>query len=157
MQWTDEENAGFTDGEPWLGVNPNYEEINAEAALDDEDSVFHYYRELIDLRDDHDILVYGSYDDLWPSHTDLWAYTRTLDDERLLVVLNFTSDDQHFRLPRAEETHAAPDYTDELPLHAGEVDDLDVELLIANYDDVETDPTEFDLRPWEARVYKLSE
>ncbi|SFL06929.1 oligo-1,6-glucosidase [Halogranum rubrum] len=158
MQWTDEEHAGFTDGEPWLAVNPNHEEINADTAREDDDSVFHYYRNLIALRDDDDVsdvLVYGSYDDLWPSHTDLWAYTRTLDDERLLVVLNFTSEDQQFRLPREDEDHAT--YADELPLHAGEVADLDTELLVSNYDeDVESDPTEFALRPWEARVYHLS-
>ena len=160
VQWTgDEEHGGFTDGEPWLGVNPNYDEINVETARADDDSVWHYYQQLIALRDDSeytDLLVYGSYDDLWPSHTELWAYTRTLDDDRLLVVLNFTSETQEFRLPRAEETHAAGDYRDDLPLHAGEVPDLDTELVVANYDVDDTDPTEFDLRPWEARVYRLS-
>jgi oligo-1,6-glucosidase len=146
MQWSDEEHAGFTDGEPWIGVNPNYEEINAARERDDPDSVWHYYRDLIALRGDYDVLVYGEYENYRPAHESLWVYTRTLGDERLLVTLNVSNSATEFERP-AEVS----------------VDGVEtVELLIDNYADVDGAPATvadldgFDLRPWEARVYHLS-
>jgi hypothetical protein len=111
MQWSAEPNAGFTDGEPWLPVNPNHEEVNVETERDDPDSVWHYYRDLVDLRDDREVVVYGSYDLLLPDHEELWAYTRTLDGSgrsgadddpaQLLVVLNLSDSATRFELPDA--------------------------------------------------------
>jgi len=80
MQWSADDNAGFTTGEPWIGVNPNHDEINVETARADPDSIWHYYRELIDLRKQHDVMVYGHYDVLLNDHEEVWAYTRTLGD-----------------------------------------------------------------------------
>jgi glycosidase len=142
MQWDATEHAGFTDGEPWLPVNPNYEEINVEAARADEESIWQFYKELIDLRHREDVLVYGSYDLLLPDHDCLWVFTRTLRDdagdvdERTLTVLNFGSTETDFEPPAAV---------------AGETE----ALLIANYpvDSLTVEPET--LRPWEARVYRL--
>jgi len=90
MQWDDSENAGFTTGKPWICVNPNYKEINAKEQMAREDSVFCYYRKLIALRKEHDIIVYGDYRLLLPESDEIYAYERLLEDERLLVVCNFT-------------------------------------------------------------------
>jgi glycosidase len=142
MQWSSAENAGFTDGDPWMPVNPNHTEINTEAARADDDSIWHFYRELIDLRKREDVLVYGSYDLFLPEHDRLWVFTRTLRDEagdvteRTLTVLNFGSDETDFEPPETV---------------AGEAQ----ELLVSNYD-VDSPTLEREtLRPWEARVYRL--
>ena len=90
MLWNDSANAGFTTGKPWLKINDNYTEINAEAALADTSSVFWHYRDLIALRHNHDIVVNGSFDMLWPEHEQLFAYQRKLDGKTLTVVANFS-------------------------------------------------------------------
>ena len=90
MLWNDGENAGFTTGKPWLEVNGNYTEINAEAALADERSVFWHYRDLIALRHNHDIVVNGTFDLLWPEHEQIFAYQRRLNGQTLTVVANFS-------------------------------------------------------------------
>jgi oligo-1,6-glucosidase len=89
MLWNDGENAGFTTGKPWLKINDNYTEINAEAALADDSSVFWHYRDLIALRHSHDIVVNGTFDLLWPEHEQIFAYQRGLDGKTLTVVANF--------------------------------------------------------------------
>ncbi len=61
MQWNAEKNAGFTEGTPWYRVNPNYKEINVEQALADPESVFYHYQKLIQLRKEHEVMVYGTY------------------------------------------------------------------------------------------------
>lgn len=99
VQWDDTENAGFTAGTPWIPVNPNYREINAAAELKDPSSVFHYYQKLIALRKQYPIVVYGKYKLLLPEDENLFVYTRELADEKLLVVCNFTSQEQEFTLP----------------------------------------------------------
>ena len=76
MQWTAGENAGFTDGKPWLAVNPNHEEINADQAMSDPDSVFYTYQKLIELRKQHDWVIYGDFK-LIDSEADVFAYLRT--------------------------------------------------------------------------------
>ena len=145
MQWADEGHAGFTDGEPWIDANPNYTDVNVQRAREDPDSVLHYYRELVDLRD-RDLLVYGDFELLAPDHPDLFAYTRTLDragedatgapsaEERALVVLNFDDEPTAFEAP-ADVT----------------VDGL--ELALANDDAPAVPGRTLDLGPWEARVY----
>ena len=99
MLWNDSANAGFTTGKPWLKINDNYTEINAEAALADKNSVFWHYRDLIALRHGHDIVVNGTFDMLWPEHEQLFAYQRKLDGKTLTVVANFS--DHSVELPSA--------------------------------------------------------
>jgi oligo-1,6-glucosidase len=137
MQWDDGPNAGFSSGTPWIKVNPNYPAINVEQAQADPNSIFHYYRQLIQLRRQHPVIVYGTYELVADTDERIYAYTRTLDDERLLVVLNFSADTPVFASPAgiASASH---------------------ELLIANYPvDAAGDSSQITLRPFEARVYRL--
>ena len=101
MQWTAGENAGFSTGKPWMPVNPNYTEINAEAALADPNSVFHYYQKLIALRKNYDVLRSGSFTLLCPEDEKIFAYTRDTDREHMLVVCNFTEEPLDFDAPEA--------------------------------------------------------
>lgn len=132
MQWDDSENAGFTTGTPWILVNPNYKTINAKAALADEDSVFHYYRKLIAMRKEEPILAYGHYALLEPDHESLYVYTRTLEEEKLLVMCNFTKEAVSYEIP-AEFS--------------------DAKILIGNYGRDEAKGT-VELKPYEALVLK---
>jgi oligo-1,6-glucosidase len=137
MQWNATKQAGFTNGTPWIKVNPNYTEINVEQALADPDSIFHYYQKLIQLRKENPVFVYGSYDLLLDPDEKIYAFTRTLDDDRLLVILNFSTESPVFSLP------------EDLPYTSAE-------LLIGNY---KVDPAknirQIALQPYEARVYRL--
>jgi oligo-1,6-glucosidase len=135
MQWSGEQHAGFTGGEPWLALNANYSEINAERAMADEDSVWNYYRRVIDLRHDVDTLVYGDYDLLLPDDEQVYAYTRTLDEEVVLVVLNWSNRSTRFACSSVETS--------------------DAELLVSNYAHTPIDPDEQEFRPYEAAVYRL--
>ena len=83
MQWDDSKQAGFTEGEPWIKVNPNYKKINAAQQLEDPDSVFHYYQKLIRLRKEKDIIVYGEFEPLYREDEQIFAYTRKQDQEKL--------------------------------------------------------------------------
>ncbi|MDO4522713.1 MAG: alpha-glucosidase [Eubacteriales bacterium] len=102
MQWDDSENAGFSTGTPWIMVNPNYKEINAAKELADPDSVFHYYQKLIKLRRDSEwseLIVYGDYELLLPEDEQIFAYTRSLNGRRLLVLCNFSDRMAEAELP----------------------------------------------------------
>ena len=99
MQWDNSAQAGFTTGTPWISTHPNYTEINAKAETADPDSVFHYYKKLIALRKQNPIIVYGKYELLLKDSEELYVYTRTLDDEKLLVVCNFSETKTHFTIP----------------------------------------------------------
>lgn len=99
MQWDDSNQAGFTAGTPWISVNPNYTEINAKAETADPDSVFHYYKKLISLRKQNPVIVYGKYELLFEDSEDLYVYTRTLNEDRLLVVCNFSDQEIDFTVP----------------------------------------------------------
>ncbi len=134
MQWDDSANAGFTTGTPWIMVNPNYTEINAKTEMEDPDSVFRYYQKIIGLRKKEKVMVYGTYQLLDPDNEKLYVYTRTLDNEKLLVICNFTEE---------EETYSVPEEFSE-----GEV-------LISNYHR-ETVEKEILLKPYEALVLKIS-
>ncbi|SEA23083.1 oligo-1,6-glucosidase/alpha-glucosidase [Thalassobacillus cyri] len=138
MQWNDTENAGFTTGTPWLKLNPNYTEINVQKAMNDPDSVYHYYKQLIDLRKGSDVLIYGSYDLVLEGYDSIYAYSRTLDDEKVLVFTNLFEEEAVLELPADQQ-------------------DKEAELLISNYD---IDPgeglTSATFKPYEARVYKLN-
>ena len=99
MQWDDSENAGFTEGTPWIMVNPNYKEINAKEQLARPDSVFHFYQKLIRLRKEREIIPYGEYELLLPEDPDLYVCTRALGEHKLLVICNFRKEEKEFTLP----------------------------------------------------------
>ena len=99
IQWTAGENAGFTTGTPWMPVNPNYTEINAEAALADSNSIFHYYKKLIQLRKTYDVFRSGAFTLLCPEDEKIFAYTRDTDEEHILVVCNFTDETLTYDVP----------------------------------------------------------
>ena len=137
MQWNDTEYAGFTTGEPWIKVNPNYTDINVEAALKNNNSIFYYYQDLIKLRKEHPIFVYGDYELLLEDDQEIYAYTRTLDEEQLLVILNFSADQPQFNLPAKVKFNQK-------------------QLLISNYKvNKQEKIDQIKLQPYEARVYKL--
>ena len=101
MQWTAGENAGFTTGKSWMPVNPNHVEINAEAAVADPDSVFHYYRKLIALRKRYDIFRDGDFTLLCPEDEKIFAYIRGTGVDQMLVVCNFSGEVLDFAIPEA--------------------------------------------------------
>lgn len=96
MQWDDSKNAGFTTGTPWIDVNPNYTKINAKEQIAREDSVFNYYKKLIALRKEYEIIVYGDYNLLLPEDKDFFVYERSLDGKKLLVACNFSEKEREF-------------------------------------------------------------
>lgn len=136
MQWSQEANGGFTTGTPWLAVNPNYEIINVEAQEKDPHSILNFYKEMIALRKSEDVFIYGSYDLVFEEHTDIYAYTRTLDHKRVLILCNLTN----------KETGI-------------ELDDLSVsshQLLLSNISvDEHESIHELTLKPFESRIYRL--
>ena len=101
MQWDDSANAGFSgaDATPWIMVNPNYTKINAKDQVSREDSVFKYYQKLIKLRHESDLIVYGTYDLILDDDKDIYAYIRTLGDEKLIVYCNFSENTREVELP----------------------------------------------------------
>ncbi|MCG7381477.1 alpha-glucosidase [Paenibacillus sp. ACRRY] len=132
MQWDSSDNAGFTQGEPWIKVNPNYTDIHAQDNLNNPESIFHYYRKLIQLRKDHEVIVYGDYELVFPDDPEVFAYTRTLNGTKILVVCNFQGN------------------TIELPLQEQLAETN--QLLISNYaGELPLD----ELRPYEARMYLM--
>ena len=131
MQWDDSANAGFTTGTPWIKVNSNYKTVNAKQQTTDPDSVFSYYKELIRLRHENDIIVYGEYELLEPQNEELFIYTRTWNNEQLMVLCNFT--DKDVVIPAAVMA--------QIP--------ADAQILISNH----VGNLEAVLRPYEARVY----
>ena len=134
MQWDDSANAGFTTGTPWIKVNSNYKTVNAKQQTTDPDSVFSYYKELIRLRHENDIIVYGEYELLEPQNEELFIYTRTWNNEQLMVLCNFT--DKDVVIPAAVMA--------QIP--------ADAQVLISNH----VGNLEAVLRPYEARVYRYN-
>lgn len=132
MQWSDDANAGFTEGSPWIKVNPNYREIHAKGQVGGENSVFECYRKLIRFRKEYPVFVDGEFQMLLEDDEQIFAYTRTNKDARLLVVCNFFGN------------------TADCPL---EEPDASMRLLISNYEDASSIGT---LRPYEARMYYQS-
>jgi len=135
MQWDDTENAGFTKGTPWIKVNPNFKEINVKNALADPNSIFYHYQKLIQLRKTYPVIVYGDYTLLAEDSEEVFAYIRSLDGVKLLVISNWTNEEVSFTMPEKEEFYPE-------------------KILISNYPDPEENPGEtILLRPWEAIVY----
>ena len=99
MQWNDSAQGGFTSGEPWIRINSNYKEINAAQQLGDPASVFHYYQKLIRLRKEKDIIVYGDFEALYRDDDKIFAYTRKLDQKKLLTVCNFSDQNAEMDIP----------------------------------------------------------
>ena len=130
MQWDDSAYAGFSTAEPWIMVNPNYTKINAKDQVSREDSVFKYYQKLIRLRHNSDLIVYGTYDLILADDKDIYAYTRTLGDEKLIVYCNFSENTREVELPE-EFTNG--------------------KIFISNYDDAAVNE-KITLRPYEAIV-----
>ena len=130
MQWDDSAYAGFSTAEPWIMVNPNYTKINAKDQVSREDSVFKYYQKLIRLRHNSDLIVYGTYDLILADDKDIYAYTRTLGDEKLIVYCNFSENTREVELPE-EFTNG--------------------KIFISNYDDAAVNG-KITLRPYEAIV-----
>ncbi|MEA9435075.1 alpha,alpha-phosphotrehalase [Aeromonas caviae] len=138
MQWSAAPNAGFTSGTPWLKPAANYPEINAEAALADQHSVFWHYRDLIALRKAHPIFTQGDYQELLTGHPQIWAYARRAHGQTLLVVSNFYGEPVEFALP-AE-------------LQSGEA-----RLLLGNYPDSPARPQSCKLRPYESLIWLMEQ
>jgi len=137
FQWDDSTNAGFTCGVPWLKVNPNYVKCNVKAQEKDADSILNYFRKMIEVRKQNPVLVYGHYNLLDKDHKQVYAYTRTLGDEKFLVVLNFSNDEIDYRIP-GRFRH-------------------DEEILINNYKTCEQHQDKIRLLPYQAIVMKAIE
>jgi oligo-1,6-glucosidase len=101
FQWDASDNAGFTNGTPWLKVNSNYTQVNVAAQQDDANSELNYFRRMVKLRKDNLTLVYGEYKLLLSDHPDVYCYTRTLDNETILVLLSFTDKQVKISLPQS--------------------------------------------------------
>lgn len=134
MQWDSTENAGFTTGKPWLKVNKNYKFINAEDCLQDKDSIFYHYKKLIDIRKHNDTIIYGNYKLLLPEDKNVFAYSRELNGDKIVVVCNF--------------------YNKEINLNFKE-DFNNVEILLSNYKDSSILMKDLKLRPYEAIMYRV--
>ena len=130
MQWDDSAYAGFSTANPWIMVNPNYTKINAKDQVNREDSVFKYYQKLIKLRHESELIVYGTYDLILDDDKDIYAYIRTLGDEKLIVYCNFSENTREVELPE-EFTNG--------------------KILISNYSDAKANQ-KIALRPYEAIV-----
>ena len=130
MQWDSSAYAGFSTAKPWIMVNPNYTKINARDQVNREDSVFKYYQKLIKLRHESELIVYGTYDLILDDDKDIYAYIRTLGDEKLIVYCNFSENTREVELPE-EFTNG--------------------KVLISNYIDAKVNH-KITLRPYEAIV-----
>ena len=132
VQWSGEENAGFTTGTPWLPVNENYKEINVEREEADPDSLLNFYRKAIALRKSISAVRHGSYREYFKRSKRLYVYTREFEDEKLLVICSFTEKETKIKLPKNFDLSKA-------------------ELILANY----RERDEKTLKPYECRVYLL--
>ncbi|AJQ28446.1 glycoside hydrolase family 13 protein [Pelosinus fermentans] len=128
MQWTSAKNAGFTSGKPWLSLNENYNEVNAGWQMQDEDSVLRYYHRLAKVRQEYDILLKGSYEELLEADEQIYAYMRVMKEKKVIVLCNFSEKEKEYSLPKLSGNG---------------------KLLLGNYADA---PNQI-LRAYEARVY----
>ncbi|MDK0686331.1 alpha-glucosidase [Clostridium perfringens] len=137
MQWDSSNNAGFTCGKPWIGVNENYKTINVEVEERDENSVLNFYKKLIKLKKSNEALIYGVYDLILEEDENIFAYTRTLNNHKFLIMANLTGENAKYMYEK-EKLNSK-------------------DLILNNYEVCEhKNLTEFILKPYEFRVYKLS-
>lgn len=134
MQWDDSTNGGFSTGTPWIKANPNYREINVAVQLEDPYSILNFYKKLHQLRKDHDIIVYGTYDLILDDHEQVYAYTRTLGNEKLIVLCNFYNAEASVELPSSLKDDTA-------------------KVLLSNYEESFQELDGLVLKPYEVRVY----
>lgn len=137
MQWNDSVNAGFSTEKPWIGVNPNYTEINVAVQQKDSNSILNFYKMMIALRKKSNVLIYGSYDLILEENKQIFAYTRTLGDHKVVVICNLTAKEATYDYKGFKLAY----------------DDI----LLSNYK-VETheEMSNFTLGPYEARMYKIN-
>ncbi|MEF8779976.1 MAG: alpha-amylase family glycosyl hydrolase [Haloferacaceae archaeon] len=148
MHWSDEEHAGFTTGDPWIPVADDYEQYNVQRERERDRSILGYYRDLIDLRHDDDVLAYGDFELLAPDDEESYAIRRTLSDadHELLILCNFTDGTPTFAVPpridsdRAEVALSNEPHTDTTPDSGSDIT-LELDSIA--------------LRPYEAVVYRL--
>ncbi|WML57623.1 alpha-glucosidase [Neobacillus sp. PS2-9] len=134
MQWSTAENAGFSTGNPWLKVNPNFKDINVVSQQNDEHSVLNFYKKMIDLKKANEVFTYGTYELLLKDDPQIFAYTRTLNEEKIIVITNLSTQP-------AEMQGVSLDYHN---------------LLLNNYEVSPHEPHQkFTLKPYEARVYRM--
>lgn len=137
MQWNSNKNAGFTCGKPWIGVDENYKTINVEVEERDENSVLNFYKKLIRLKKSNEALIYGVYDLILEEDENIFAYTRTLNNHKFLIVANLTEEKAKY-IYEKEKLNSK-------------------DLILNNYEVcAHENLTEFTLKPYECRVYKLS-
>lgn len=136
MQWNSAKNAGFTSGEPWLKINSNYKEVNAENALNDKNSVFYKFKEIIQMRLGNEIIRDGSYRQFEPSNKNLYIYERALGNKKLLVIASYKNKPVKFKLPS--------DYKG-----------CSGRVVLSNYD-VDRELGNFTLKPYEALVFEIN-
>ena len=137
FQWDATEHAGFTEGTPWIKVNPNYQTVNVETEEADPNSCLNYFRKMVKNRKDNPVLIYGKYHllDRKNQNPSIYAYTRELNGDKLLVVLNFTSENQFWNLPEGIKP--------------------DGDILINNYDGMINKNGKISLKPYQAVVCKI--
>ncbi|MCS5490999.1 glycoside hydrolase family 13 protein [Algoriphagus limi] len=133
MQWDDSENAGFTTGTPWKRVNENYKEINVAAQDSDPNSILNHFRKMTKVRKESPVLVYGDYELIQKEHPNIYAYSRTLGEEKMLVLLNFSDQTSSIDLPEFG----------------------DVDTVIDNYDTFDREGSMFNLKPYQAVILKI--
>lgn len=136
VQWDTSNHAGFTEGTPWIPVASNFQDINVENALLDKDSIFYHYQKLIQLRKEYDVITNGDYELILADHPTIFAYLRTNQEDKLLVINNFYGEEALFDLPFEEKG-------------------MKGEILLSNYPDSPESFQRFTLRPYESIIYLL--
>ncbi|KXA24964.1 alpha-glucosidase [Lactobacillus gasseri] len=135
MQWNKEQNAGFSSGNPWIEVNPNYLEINVKKDLQDSNSIYRFYQKLLKLRNNNQVLLDGNYDLITPEDSAIFAYTRSSDKDKVAVICSFVPYKVKYELPE--------DFVNKN------------KVILSNYDDREDMASNtIYLRPYEGVVIK---
>jgi oligo-1,6-glucosidase len=134
MQWDTTRNAGFTNGNPWLPVNKNYRQINVTVQNQDPNSVLNHFRRMTKLRRENPVLVYGAYTLVEKDHPTIYAYTRELDGEKMLIALNFSDGQQVLNTSLVNEMH---------------------ELVINNYPSLDISNGSMKLEPYQAIILRI--
>lgn len=137
MQWDDSLNAGFSKSNPWIHVNPNYRYINVKEQLEDDDSILNFYKKMIKIKKSSECLIYGKYNLILEDDTNIFAYERILNDEKFLVICNLKSESSNYKYEKLTLKYE--------------------NLILSNYNvDAHKDLNNFELKPWEARLYKIN-